>query len=123
MEWVTDTIYNRRIRWAGGFKEKGNGFEIWRRMHKEYHGSGDGIMLSGLKLLHEYPKHDKVEGLAAHLDGWENLLDEYGTGLQTHSPHMLRPMLVDIIPTSFDDDIITRPEIKTDVQILEYCRN
>ena len=24
MEWVTDTIYNRRIQWAGGFTEKGN---------------------------------------------------------------------------------------------------
>ena len=70
MEWVTDTIYNRRIQWAGGFTEKGNGFEVWRRMHKEYHGSGDSIMLSGLKLLREYPKHDKVEGLTAHLDGW-----------------------------------------------------
>ena len=35
----------------------------------------DSIMLSGLKLLREYPKHDKVEELTAHLDGWENLLD------------------------------------------------
>ena len=31
-------------------------------------------------------------------------------------------MLVDIIPTNFEDDIITRPEIKTYVQILESCR-
>ena len=34
MEWVTDTIYNWRIKWAGGFTEKGHGFEVWRRMHK-----------------------------------------------------------------------------------------
>ena len=76
MERVTGTIYNRGIQWAGGFTEKGDGFEVWRRMHKEYHGSGDSIMLSRLKLLREYPRHDKVEGLAAHLDGWE-MLDEW----------------------------------------------
>ena len=26
MEWVTDTIYDRRIQWAGGFTDKENGF-------------------------------------------------------------------------------------------------
>ena len=51
------------------------------------------------------------------------MLDEYGTDLKTHSPHMLRSMLVDIIPTSFEDDIITRPEIKTYEPILKYCRD
>ena len=49
MEWVTETIYNRRIQWAGGVAEKGNGFEVSRKMHNEYHGSGDRIMLSGLE--------------------------------------------------------------------------
>ena len=43
--------------------------------------------------------------------------------MKTHSPHMPRSMLVDMIPTSFDDDIITRPEIKTYEQILKYCRD
>ena len=99
--------------------EKVKGFEVWRRTHKSYHGSGDRIMLSGLKLLREYPKHYRDEGLAAHLDGLENGLDEYGSDLKTHSPHMLRSMLVDMIPTSFADDMITKPEIETYVQILE----
>ena len=90
-------------------------------MHKTHHGSGDSIMLPGLELLREYPKHDRVEGLAAHLDGWGKGLDEYGNDLKTHSPHMLRSMLVDIIPTCFEDDIITRAEIKTYVRVLEYC--
>ena len=92
-------------------------------MHKEYHGSGDSIMLSGLKLLRKYPKHDRVEGLAAHLGGWENMFDEYGSDLKTLSPHMLRSLIVDIIPTSFEDVIVTRPEINTCEQILKYCRD
>ena len=80
-------------------------------------------MLSRLKLLREYAKHDRVEGLAAHLNGWEHLWDEYGTDLETHSPHVLRSMLVDMIPTSFEDDMITRPEILTYEQIIKYCRD
>ena len=71
MEWVTDTICNRGIQWAGGFAEQGKGFEIWRRMHKEYPRSGASIMLSKLKLSRGYPKHERVEGLTAHLDDWE----------------------------------------------------
>ena len=32
-------------------------------------------------------------------------------------------MLVDLTPTSFEDDIATTPEIKTHEQILKYCRD
>ena len=71
--------------------------------------------------MRECPKHDRAEGLAAHLDGWEIVLDEYGVDLKTHSPHMLRSMRVDILPASFEGDMITRPEIETDEHILEYC--
>ena len=49
MKWATDTIYNRKIQWAGGFTEEGHGFQVRRRMHKSYHGSGESIMLSRLK--------------------------------------------------------------------------
>ena len=70
-------------------------------------------MLSGLKLVVGYPKHERVEGFTAHLDGWENLLDEYGADLKTHSPRMHTSIPIDVILTSFEDDIITRPEIKT----------
>ena len=75
-------------------------------------------MLSRFKLLRKYPKHDRVEGPKVHLNCWENLLDEYGTDLETRSPRMLRSMLVDMFPTSFEDDIITRPEINTYVHII-----
>ena len=104
MEWVIDTIYNRRIKWAGDFTEPGNRFEAWRIMHKEYHGSAGNTTLSGLRLLREYPKHERVEGPTARVDGWEDVLDGYGVDLETHSPHMIRSTLVVPIPRSIPRD-------------------
>ena len=57
------------------------------------------------------------------MDGSENMLDRYGVDLKTHSPHMLRFMLVDMTPACVEDDIVTRPETKTYEQILKYCRD
>ena len=65
----------------------------------------------------EYPKHNRVAGLAARLDECESILEEYVVDVNSHSPHMLRSMHMDIIPTNFDDDTIMKPRIQTYVQI------
>ena len=37
------------------------------------------------------------------------------------APTVLRSMLLGIIPTEYEDEILTRPEVKTWKDIIEFC--
>lgn len=122
MEWVAEKIYDQRNQWCGGIGEESNGFKLWRKFHVGFHGSGDAMTLAGLDVFRKYPRHTKLEGLAEHLDGWEELLNTYASEMKRHTPTMLRSMLLNLIPTTFEDVIVTEPEILTYDDILTYCR-
>ena len=63
---IGTTVHKKRLRLAGG--EKGNGFEMWRRIFIDNQGGGELADLSGEKFFTNYPKctdnkhlHDHVE--------------------------------------------------------------
>ena len=43
--------------------------------------------------------------------------------MKKHTPTMLRSMLLNVFPTMFGEEIVTKPEILTYDDILTYCQN
>ena len=43
--------------------------------------------------------------------------------MRIHTPAMLRPMLLNAIPTFYEDEIVTKSEILTYEDILTHCQN
>ena len=72
---ISDTLYGRRVQMEGGKAETGNGFEFWRQLFLDNEGSGALINAEGCKIFQEYPKCAKLPDLSRHLDGWKQLLD------------------------------------------------
>ena len=119
--WVNDTIYNRRSQLSGGEKETGNGFEIWRRLYQEHHGGAEAVKLGGIRRLQEWPKCTSIGNLTQHLDSWQECLESYNQEL-LNAPNVLRSMVLGIIPSEYEDEILVRPEVHTWQQVLEFCK-
>ena len=62
-----------------------------------------------------------MEGLSAHLDDWTECLTTYCSEL-LHAPGVLRSMLLGVIPTDFEDELLGNPQIKTWQEIVQWCK-
>ena len=119
VEWLSDGLYRRRTQLCGG--EKGNGLEMWRWLYHEYQGGSEAVMLGGARRLQEWPRCNKLDSLSAHLDDWVECLQTYCSEL-LHAPGTLRSMLLGVIPTEYEDELLSRPNIKTWQEIIQWCK-
>ena len=119
-KWLDNQLYGSRQRLAGGKDEKGNGFEIWRKLFQEHHGNADILQVGGVRRLKEWPKCTNHQKLKQHLADWEECLELYNVELM-NAPNTLRTMLLDVIPTDYEDEILVRPEIRTYKDIILFC--
>ena len=81
IDWMTETLYKKRVQLAGGPGETGNGSAAWRRLFRDNKGSGDVVEYAGIEVLRDYPRCSKLSELSVHLDGWNELLENYGAEL------------------------------------------
>ena len=65
--------------------EKNNGFILWTRLHEDFKGSGEMVEFAGVDTLRLYPSCSKISEVTAHLDGWKELLDLYGSSEDVES--------------------------------------
>ena len=119
--WDSDPIYNRRTQLIGGEHEIGNGFEIWRKLFQEHHGGAEAIQLGGMRRLQEWPKCSSQGNIVQHLVSWVECLETYNKELLA-APNVLRSMIMSIIPSEYEDEILVRPEIRTYLDIIEFCK-
>ena len=119
--WVNDTLYSRRVQMAGGKSEEGNGFEIWRQLFLEHHGGAHAVQLGGMRRLQEWPRCTSIANLSQHLDSWVECLETHNTELLA-APTVLRNMVLSIIPSDFEDEVLVRPEISSYRDIISFCK-
>ena len=120
VDWFPKAMYRRRVPLAGG--EHGNGLEMWRRLHNEYKGDDDAIEFGGVRRLQEFARCNDLKLLPSHLDDWLEVLSTYGSELE-HCPKLLRSMVFSIIPKTFEDDLLTKPEFTRSYHdIIKWCR-
>ena len=119
-KWLDNQLYGSRQRLAGGQHEKGNGFEIWRKLFQEHHGNADILQVGGVRRLKEWPRCTNHQKLKQHLADWEECLELHNVELM-NAPNTLRTMLLDVIPTDYEDEILVRPEIRTYKDIVMFC--
>ena len=117
-------LVNRRVQLSGGPDQECNGFAMWRRLHREFKGSGEAVEYAGTEALKEYRRCDRVADLSAHMDAWLSMLNRYGAELQ-YSPRMVRSMFLDIIPKELKAEINKKKRLKgaDHLELMEFCRN
>ena len=125
LDYLPDSLAKRRIQLSGGTSQECNGFTMWRRLHRDYQGSGDAVEYAGTEALREYGRCGKISELSAHMDGWLSLLDRYGGALMEAAPRIVRSMFLDIIPTELKSKINKKRVLRdaTHLELVEYCRN
>ena len=124
MDFLPEKQYLRRAQLAGGKAEEGNGFAMWRRPHRDNHGEGQIVEYAGTQCLREYGRCRKLEDVAAHIDGWYELFEQYGHELE--GAHMMtRGMFLDIVPTELRTEILKEPKLQNagHRSLAEWCRN
>ena len=119
-KWLDNQLYGSRQRLAGGRDEKGNGFEIWRKLFQEHHGNADILQVGGVRRLKEWPRCTNHQKLKQHLADWEECLEVHNVELM-NAPNTLRTMLLDVIPADYEDEILIRPEVRTYKDIVMFC--
>ena len=105
---------------CGGEAQSGNGFEFWRQLFMEHHGGEEAIQLGGIRRLQEWPKCNSLSNLKKHLADWQECLETHNKELLA-CPTVIRSMLMGIIPTKYEDEILVRPEIVSYKDIIEFC--
>ena len=120
--WVSDSLYGRRVQMAGSKAQEGNGFEIWRQLYHEHHGGANAVQLGGMRRLQEWPKCTSIGNLNQHLDAWLECLETHNQELLA-APNVLRTMILGVIPTEYEDEILVRPEVITHRDIILFCKN
>ena len=63
------------------------------------------VEYAGIKVLRDYSRCNKLSELSVHLDGWNELLDNYGAEL-AKAPRTLRFMFMGIIPKDLKSEIL-----------------
>ena len=119
VEWLSDGLYRRRVQLCGG--EKGNGIEMWRWLYAEFQGGSDAVRLGGARRLQEWTRCNKMESLSAHLDDWVECLQTHCAELLA-APGILRTMILGVIPSEFEDELLAKPHIKTWQEIVQWCK-
>ena len=120
VDWFPKDMYRRRVALAGG--ERGNGFEMWRLLHLEYQGGSDTIEFGGVRRLQEFHRCNDIKKLNEHFDDWLEVLSNFGAELE-NCPRLLKSMILNIIPKTYEDELLTKPEHCTDyLTIMKWCR-
>ena len=119
VDWLSDPLYRRRHQLSGG--EKGNGFEMWRYLFQEYHGGSDAVHLGGARRLQEWPRCNNLAQLSSHLDDWVECLQTHCVEM-LHAPGMVRSMLLGVIPTEYEEELLSKPHIKSWQEIINWCK-
>ena len=109
-DWLPEKLYLRRDQLCGGKSEAGNGFTMWRRLHKDHVGDGEILEYAGTTVLREYGQCKKLSDVSTHIDGWYELLDLYGGELE-NAHKITRGMFLDIIPTELRTEILKEPKL------------
>ena len=94
------TVHKKRLRLAGG--EKGNGFEMWRRMFFDNQGGGELADLTGERFFFNYPRCTDAKHLHDHVEEWLETRFKHGTGLDDKH---LRIMFLSTLPQALEDEI------------------
>ena len=89
VDYLPSAQYNKRSQLCGGEGEEGNGFNMWRQLYQDNAGTSEIVEQAGIDVLREYKQCDKVANVTAHMDGWKELLDMYGSEL-SGCPRILR---------------------------------
>ena len=110
VDWLPEKLYLRRDQLAGGKSESGNGFTMWRRLHKDHVGDGEILEYAGTTVLREYGQCKKLADVANHIDGWYELFDLYGKELE-NAHKTTRGMFLDIIPQELRTEILKEPKL------------
>ena len=123
-DYLPDRHFLRRAQLSGGPSEDGNGFTMWRRLHRDYKGEGQIVEYAGSQCLREYGRCDKLEEVSAHIDGWYELFDTYGKELE-NAHVMTRGMFLDIIPKELRSEILKERSLAGAGHraLAEWCRN
>ena len=124
VDYLPEKQYLRRAQLAGGKQEEGNGFTMWRRLHRDNHGEGQIVEYAGTQCLREYGRCRKLEDVSAHIDGWYELFEMYGRELE--GAHMMtRGMFLDILPAELRTEILKEPKLQAAGHraLSEWCRN
>ena len=116
---LSDSLYRRRKQLSGGML--GNGFEMWRWLYNEFQGGSDAVNLGGARRLQDWPRCNKIENLSQHLDDWVECLETHCTDL-LHAPGTLRSMILSIIPTDLEDELLSKPNVKSWQEIVSWCK-
>ena len=94
---------------------------MWRRLHQDFAGEGEVVEYAGVEVLREYSRCNKLSDLPSRLDGWFELLDQYGHEL-AGAPTMLRSMFLNIIPKDLKNEIFReRSLVGADHRKLAEC--
>ena len=71
--------------------------------------------------MQEWPRCNNLGSLSSHLDEWVECLQTHGTEL-FNAPSILRTMLLGVIPTEFEDELLSKPHLKGWQDIIEWCK-
>ena len=123
-DWLPEKLYLRRDQLSGGKSEAGNGFAMWRRLHKDHVGDGEILEYAGTTVLREYGQCKKLSDVATHIDGWYELFDMYGKELE-HAHKMTRGMFLDILPQELKTEILKEPKLNLAGHraLASWCRS
>ena len=111
VDWIPESLYQRRTQLCGGPEERNNGFIMWRRLHSDNVGSEVHIANAGIDCLREYGRCTRMSDLMGHLDGWKDLMTSYGQELDG-APSYVRSMYLDIIPKELKTEISKEPSLE-----------
>ena len=70
LDYLPESLCKRRIQLSGGVAQECNGFTMWRRLHRDFQGSGDAVEYAGTEALREYGRCNKISELSAQMDRW-----------------------------------------------------
>ena len=120
VDYLSDSTYKRRNQLCGG--EPGNGLEMWRYLYQEFQGGSDAVHRGGARRLQEWPRCNNLSQLAGHLDDWVGCLQTHCSEL-LHAPGMVRrTMLLGVVPTEYEDELLSKPHIKSWQEIVRWCK-
>lgn len=63
----------------------------------------------------------KIENLSQHLDDWVECLETHCTEL-LHAPGTLRSMILGVLPSDLEDELLSKPNVKTWQEIVSWCK-
>ena len=117
---ISGHIYDRRKTY--GVDIVGNGFELWRRLYRDYEGTSEIMNLNGTAKLMAFPQCSDYRKLNTHLDDFVFMLNRFGTGMPEAQ---VKARLWNILPDRMRTTIFDHRELNNHsvVENLEWARH